>query len=500
MGKSANNVAKKKRHSLAGEVFQQDIITKEILNLFPGFIFTLSSEGTIIEVNQSAINALTMEEDRLLFSSFYDLCENEEQPRIRGLIHECLESGKNCSAQIKLVAGQERVMDVSLSRYTPKSDTAKHYCVLIGRDISREKEKELDLLRFSNIAHYTVNPIEITGPDGRIIYVNPAFEKASGYVKEEVIGKNPNVFSSGKHPKAFWVKMWETITSGKVWVGEIENRHRNGEPFFTHLLISPIIDGEGKIVGYFGVHRDISGQRHLEQQLVHAQKMESIGMLAAGIAHEVGNPLTSISSLVQVLQRETDDEFTQEKLELIKSQVTRIARIIRDLVDFSRRSSYEVQLTDINKGLREAVDIVRVGKKAKEISFQIELDEHLPKLPLVPDQIQQVFINILINAVDAIHSNTQSHRKAGNILAKSSFVNDNVIITIRDNGKGISEEIKVKIFEPFFTTKKVGEGTGLGLWVSYGIIKSFQGIINVESVENEGTIFEITLPLHAEIS
>lgn len=297
--------------------------------------------------------------------------------------------------------------------------------------------------------------------------------------------------------------MWSTINAGKVWVGEIENRRRNGEPFFTHLLISPIIDNRGTIVGYFGVHRDITEQKNLQQQLIHAQKMESIGLLAAGVAHEVGNPLTSISSLVQVIQRTTHDDFTQDKLELIKSQIARISRIIRDLVDFSRRSSYEVQLTDINKNIREAIEIVRVGKKSREISFHVELNEKLPPLLLVPDQVEQVFINILINAVDAIHemltAPDRPPSKKGEITVRSSLADELMVITVSDNGTGISQDAIPKIFEPFYTTKRVGEGTGLGLWVSYGIIKSFQGNIQVSSVEGEGTTFTITLPVGSTI-
>ena len=231
--------------------------------------------------------------------------------------------------------------------------------------------------------------------------------------------------------------------------------------------------------------------------------MESIGLLAAGIAHEVGNPLTSISSLVQVIQRTTTDDFTQEKMELIKSQISRISRIIRDLVDFSRRSSYEVQLTDVNKSIREAVEIVRVGKKATGISFRVDLDEALPLLPLVPDQIDQVFINILINAVDAIHSEHHASRamphKRAEIIVRSWLDDEQISVTIEDTGKGIPEDALPKIFEPFFTTKKVGEGTGLGLWVSYGLIKSFKGTISVASTEGKGTTFAITLPQQSSL-
>lgn len=508
------NSTQKKRiaREVAGKAFQRrtrkDLIPKEVLDLYPAMILVVSPDGTIVEVNKHAERLLRFDEQRLLACSLYDLCVVDARSEVQRLVNETLTNGFSNSSGITLQTadGGEVEVALSLSRYPSENKGKRAYCVVAARDVSEERKKELDLLRFSNIAHYTVNPLEITDVDGRIIYVNPAFERASGYSREELIGKNPKIFGSGKHPKSFWKKMWATITAGKVWMGEVENRRRDGEPFFAQLLISPIIDGDGKIVGYFGVHRDITEQRYLQQQLVHAQKMESIGLLAAGIAHEVGNPLTSISSLVQVIQRSTRDEFMQEKLELIKSQIARISRIIRELVDFSRRSSYEVQLTNINKSIRQSVEIVRLGKKAKNIVFQVHLDETIPSLPLVPDQMEQVFINILINAVDAIQAkvNDPSYgtlsTEKGEIAVTSSKQDDQVVIAIRDNGKGIPEELLPKVFEPFFTTKRVGEGTGLGLWVSYGIIRSFQGTIKAESIVGKGTTFTITLPLYSELS
>ena len=482
-----------------------EIIPRELLDLYPGLLILLSRDGAIRVVNRLTCQILKKTEDALLRSNFYELCLPAERDRVRLHVGECLDSLRLMSFQTKMLAedGTPKDIDLSLRVYPSDLSVGWRYCVLIGRDISEEKKKELDLLRFSKIAHFTVNPVEITDPSGRIIYVNPAFEQASGYREEEVLGKNPNIFGSGLQSTAFWKNMWETVRAGSVWVGEVVNRRKTGEPYFSQLLISPIVDADAAIVGYFAVHRDISNQKYLEQQLVHAQKMESIGMLAAGIAHEVGNPLTSISSLVQVIQRTTQDEFTQEKLELIKSQIGRISRIIRDLVDFSRRSSYEIQPTDVNKTLHEAVEIVRVGRKAKQISFFVELDKTIPSLALVPDQIEQVFINILINAVDAISILSPEPGSAGSregkITVRSAVVGKELTVSIQDNGKGIPRETLPKIFEPFFTTKKVGEGTGLGLWVSYGIIKSFQGEIKVASTEGQGTTFTIILPMNREI-
>jgi PAS domain S-box-containing protein len=420
-------------------------------------------------------------------------------------VRKCAGEGTPSGVDVKLssAGSPDRDVHFSISAYAPDGGGGREPLVIAtGRDISAQKLKDLEFIRFYNLAHKTVNPLEITDTDGRIIYVNPAFEKASGYSRDELIGRNPNIFSSGKHPDAFWKKMWDTIRAGKVWNGEVENRRRSGEPFHTNLLISPILEQDGSVVGYMGIHRDITDQKYLEKQLIHAQKMESMGLLTAGIAHEVGNPLTSISSLVQVLERSTDDAFVRDKLELIKNQVDRISRIIRDLVDFSRRSNYEIELSDINACVREAIAIVSVAKKARSIAFENNAGVNLPRLALVGDQIQQVLVNVLINAVDAVDERFRSlpeGERAGKIACRTGVEGDHLLVEISDNGKGIPEEHLPKIFEPFFTTKRVGEGTGLGLWVSYGIIKSFQGEILARSVEGKGTTFTIRLPLHTTI-
>jgi signal transduction histidine kinase len=242
-------------------------------------------------------------------------------------------------------------------------------------------------------------------------------------------------------------------------------------------------------VGYLGAHRDITEQIILEQQLVRSQRMESIGTLAAGIAHEVGNPLTAISSLVQVIQRTSTDDFAKEKLELINSQVNRITRIIRELVDFSRPSLHVVKPTNINRIVKEALNIVQYGKKVKDITFTLDLDEHLPEIAAVPDQIVQVFINILMNAVDSLDE------RRGSITVQSRKNEHAIEVMVRDTGKGIEPSALEKIFEPFYTTKTTGQGTGLGLWVSYGIVKSFGGDVFVESIPDKGSTFTVSFPL-----
>ena len=468
----------------------------DLFESFQDMCFIVSVSGEILSLNKVVYNILKVTPGNLIGQSFFDIVEPSFITKTKLAFTNCIEESKSDNIYTKFKAGG-KVFDVNLL-YAPYSFNEKNAnqkdCFIIAKDITDQRLKEIELMRFYYVAQNTVNPVQITDLQGKMVYVNPAFVESSGYSKEELIGKNPSVFSSGKHSKKFWSKMWNTIISGKVWVGEVENKRKNNEPFYTQLLISPILDHEGRVTGFFGIHRDLSEKKLLEKQLIHTQKMESIGTLAAGVAHEVGNPLASISALVQVVQRSTSDEFAKEKLELIKKQVTRISKIIRDLVDFSRPSNYELQLTDINQNIAEAVEIVKVGAKAKDILFDLDLSEKIPLLPLISDQIQQIFVNILLNAVDAI-AELEDKYKINRITIKSEINEDYVIIIFSDTGKGISDENLSKVFEPFYTTKKEGKGTGLGLWVSYGIVKSFQGDIKVTSTMKKGTTFTITLPI-----
>lgn len=467
----------------------------ELFNNFNDYFFVIAEDGEILKANQSASAKFSLNKNSS--KNFKDILDISHKAETISSLRKCFETGQSERLISKFKNGTNHY-DVELLFIPPENNkTRTEYIFLSAHDLTEEWKKEDDLLKFYFVSENTVNPLQITDLEGKMIYVNPAFSVVSGYSKEELLGQKPSIFGSGKNSKRYWSKMWDTITSGKVWVGEVENQKKNGEPFYSQILISPIINREGVVTGFFGVHRDLSEKRILEKQLIHTQKMESIGTLAAGIAHEVGNPLASISALVQVAQRSTQDVFINEKLGLVKSQITRISKIIRDLVDFSRPSNYELRLTDINQNINEAVEITKVGTKTKDINFELDLDEKIPLLPLIADQIQQVFVNILLNAVDAINEIEEKNKQ--HLIFVKSEINpseDTVVLSFSDTGKGVNEENHIKIFEPFFTTKKEGKGTGLGLWVSYGIVKSFQGDIKVKSVLNKGTTFIITLPIH----
>ena len=454
-------------------------------------VFVVDATGLIGDCNDVAASFLRSPREAIVGKSFFTFVDSASLDSVRKSLQAPRQSRDAQEFEADLTREGDGKLPVLLRvAPVPKIRDQDELFILIAKDLTEQRKTQLQLIRFANAIHFTVNPIEITDLSGKIIYVNPAFERISGYRKDEILGKNPSILSSGLHDRSFWKNAWETILSGKVWMGEVVNQRKNGKLFYTELLISPIMGPEGEVIGFLGSHRDITEKKRLEEQLVRSQKMESIGTLAAGIAHEVGNPLTSISSIVQVIQRTTTDQFAKDKLELVKNQITRISKIIRDLVDFSRPSSYELQETDVIKVLKDAVNMVAYGKKAKKIKFSLQVEDGVPPLTIIPDQLAQVFLNILLNAVDAIDD------QEGEISIRTTASDQKVYVIFKDSGKGIPEENLGKIFEPFFTTKSVGEGTGLGLWVSYGIIRNFNGDIKVASILGKGTTFTVILPIN----
>ncbi|NUN70046.1 MAG: PAS domain S-box protein [Bacteroidetes bacterium] len=453
-------------------------IYKNIFNEWRDYTFLLNADGEVVDMNDRAKQKVA------LHATLKDLFSLEGKLQFE----EALQQRSSTFRSDFFFSPDDHCFASVTVLQVPTDKT--RFDLVVVQDITVQHDKELELLRFSEVIHRTVNPIQITNTEGKMIYVNPAFEHITGYSRHELIGANPNILSSGKHGKEFWKKVWVKIYAGEQWVGQLQNRRKNGELFHTELVISPIVDEQKKVIGFLGAHRDITDQKILERQVVRSQKMETFGTLAAGIAHEVGNPLTSISSLVQVVQMQSSDEFVHEKLELVKNQINRIAKILRELVDFSRPSSHEVKDVSVNLVLREAINIVQYGKKTRTIRFNVALEENLPFVHAVHDQLLQVFLNILMNAVDASMGISDP---AIAILTKQS--DEKVEISITDNGTGIAEKNIGKIFDPFFTTKEVGKGTGLGLWVSLGIIRNFGGDIQVESEEGKSTTFVVRLPI-----
>jgi signal transduction histidine kinase len=236
---------------------------------------------------------------------------------------------------------------------------------------------------------------------------------------------------------------------------------------------------------------DIEQLRQLNEQLIRTEKLAAMGTLSAGLAHEVNNPLASISSLIQMMQAKNDlNADTNEKLKLISTQISRITQVTRDMMDFARIRPAAKSLVEINQVITASLRLANFDKSFQKLRLKKDLAEDLPKVFADQDQLQQVFLNLFLNARDAMPN-------GGELFVKTSATKKEITIQIKDNGSGIDEKNIKRIFDPFFTTKPAGKGTGLGLAVCYGIITAHGGRIEAAANESNGTTFFIALPVNA---
>jgi len=342
----------------------------------------------------------------------------------------------------------------------------------------------------SNILHASDSAIMVIDENENIVAWNKGAEKIFGYTEEEILNKKSHLLlpDNSRFKNELKYIQDETKKNGYVRIFDTERKTKDGNILTVQLNVTKLPDKDGNYAGRSVIIKDTTEVKKLQQQIDQSEKLAVIGQVAAGVAHEIGNPLASISSIVQLLQRQLKDDFVTEQLSTIKENIDRITRIVRELVDFSRPPSYEKSFIQITDVIKTALGIVKYDKRVRKVNFETQLDPDVPRLNIVPDQLLQVFVNILINALDAIYGN-------GTINVKSYHDNNFVNVEITDNGTGMNEETIEKIFDPFFTTKDVGKGTGLGLSVSYGIIKKMNGSIEVKSKLNEGSTFTVKLPV-----
>ncbi len=348
------------------------------------------------------------------------------------------------------------------------------------REIEREKQK------LDNIVKGIGTALALVDGEMRILWHNDIFEEWFGKVDIARETKCYEMCKQLSRPCDDCPGI-RTFQGGGIQQTEQSIAPRTGKKRFFRHTTGPIWDN-GNIVQVLIMIQDITEQKQLEAQVIHQARMAAFGLLSAGVAHELGNPLTSLSSIVQYAQRNSCDESTQETFSLMRSHIDRIANIIREMVDFARPPKHEWCLTQVNDVIRSAIEITKYDTRGKDMEVKTFLDSEIPLITLVPDQLLQVCLNVILNAFDAIGSGDE-------LSITSKQVEERIEITFKDNGSGMSKEVMEHVFDPFFTTKETGKGTGLGLSVSYGIIKNFGGEIHVESQIGRGTAFTIVLPL-----
>jgi two-component system cell cycle sensor histidine kinase/response regulator CckA len=372
-------------------------------------------------------------------------------------------------------------------------------CLLIDIDDAVRVQAETRLL--SEVVNQSADSIVITDCDGVIEYVNPAFERITGYNRAEAFGQTPRILKSGLQDAAFYQQLWSTILRGEVWCGRMINRRRDGSLYTEDCTIFPVANRLGTIEKFVAIKRDVTRELELEAQFNQAQKMESIGRLAGGIAHDFNNLLTVINGNAEValLRLDRNNPLARRLAEILAAG-ERAADLTRQLLAFSRQQALQPAVVDLNELLRGAQSILDrlVGD---DVVVECSLDDRVQPVALDASQAEQLIMNLVVNARDAMPD-------GGRILIRTTPLSGSdqavppgataqgtfCVLEVQDSGHGMDEETKRRIFEPFFTTKDAGRGTGLGLSVVYGIVKQSGGWIEVDSAPGAGTTFRLFFP------
>jgi PAS domain S-box-containing protein len=347
----------------------------------------------------------------------------------------------------------------------------------------------------------SLDPLVTIGHDGKITDVNRATEKVTGAPREELIGREfSDYFTDPEKAKTGFQRVF---MEGSVHDYELEIMHRNGRVVPVLYNASVYRDTAGNIGGVFAAARDISERRNLEQQLRQSQKMEAIGTLTGGIAHEFNNIMTAVIGYGSLLKLKLSrDGELLSKVDALLSAADRAAVLVRSLLSFSRKQGSDLRSIDLNGFISQLVEMIR-----RLIREDIHLDVSPADCRLTikadSNQIEQVLVNLVNNSQDAMPNGGTISIDVGPADLDESFIETHgfgikgryALINFSDTGQGMEEETRRKIFEPFFTTKEVGKGTGLGLSICYGIIKQHEGYIICESETGKGTRFSIYLPL-----
>ena len=350
------------------------------------------------------------------------------------------------------------------------------------------------------------NAIIITDREGYIVWANPAFETLSGYTLEEVAGRNPrDLVASGKQRLQFYQDMWDSILAGNVWHGELVNRRKDGSLYDESMTITPVRNDRGEITNFVAVKQDISARKLLEEQLLQSQKLEGIGQLAGGVAHDYNNILNVVVGYSDLLKRKLPaDDPSRQPLEAILAAARRGADLTRQLLAFARKEIVSPKVLNVNSAIESIMNMLHriIGENLRLVFIP---EEGLWNINIDPTQFDQIVVNLVTNAKDAIDD-------VGAITIRTfnkKFLNGDVphgtrltpgeyvVVEFEDSGRGIDTQIQKRLFEPFFTTKPKGHGTGLGLSTVYGILRQAGGTIEVKSELGKGSKFTVYVPRFA---
>jgi PAS domain S-box-containing protein len=417
------------------------------------------------------------------------------------------DSGPGALLSLPLLVSGEVVGSLYLKALAPRKFSAAE--VSLAWSVADQVSGALARARLAETHQRLIVAIEqahesvvIQDAQGIILYVNPAFERITGYGQAEAVGGRLDMLTSGQQEPAFFEEMWATVRAGQVWHGRIVNKRKDGSLYTDETTITPVRNQRGAIVNFVEIKRDVTRELELEQQYRQSQKMEAVGRLTAGIAHDFNNLLTAINGFAELVQfRLAPDDPAQELVSKVRDSGRHAVGLVKQLLAFSSNQVIEPQVLDLNGVVRATEKMLRrvIGE---DVVLETGLADDLWPVKVDRTQIEQVIVNLAINARDAMPTGGRLAIETANVVLDEGYAasqadveaGDYVLLRVSDTGVGMSQHVQAHLFEPFFTTKERGKGTGLGLATVYGIIVQSGGHIQVESELGVGSTFTVCLP------
>ncbi len=467
-------------------------------------IDVMDADGRIIQVNRSLALMLGYREDELLNRTFLDITHPEDVEASKNRYQQMMR-GEVDSYRIekRYIRKDGRVIWVDVSVSPVRTSGGAHVAVIaVITDITRRKEAEAARERLVSAIEQAAEAAIITDVAGDIQYVNPAFEKITGYTREEAVGRNPRILKSGEHDREFYREMWNTIKGGEVWSGRLVNRRKDGRLYHEEATISPLKDPSGRIVNFVSMKRDITENLELSKQLVQAQKMEAVGTLAGGVAHDFNNILqVALGYSEMVLADEDLPQSIKADVQKIYESAMRGADLVQRLLAFSKKMEIKPRPLNLNRRIDE-IQKMLARTLPKMISIELILAEDLAAINADPTQMDQILMNLSVNARDSMPEGGKLTIETANVILDEEYARTHlnakpgpyVLLMVTDTGVGMDRATLEHIFEPFFTTKETGKGTGLGLSMVHGIVQQHGGHIRCYSEPGQGTTFRIHFP------
>ncbi|MEE9523480.1 MAG: ATP-binding protein [Thermodesulfovibrionales bacterium] len=495
-----------RQRALENQILHAKNYLENILESTQTIIMVIDRDFMVKRVNNAYEKMFDMRKDEILENSFMDIFpfySEENREKCLGTLYECLEGEIRKLTDYPVKRGGNTIkLNITLSPL--RLDGEISGVILSGSDVTEEanlkekireyaheleeivKERTTELLSEKEKLNAIVESIEagicIFDADKYLIWMNRVMKD---WLSEERIADiSLDDIYSGKYD---FNTLKHAIADSK-FVQEVLYNDFGRKAGFFQVVSTPLLspEGESQILVLI---QDITEVKKAEEQMMQSEKLSALARLSAGVAHEIGNPLTSISSYVQILKDMDFDDFTKESLETISRHINRITAIVRQMSSFTKAKEEDIQDKRIDEIIESTIQLVRYDKRMKNIQVIKEIPNDLPEVRVNGDQLEQVFINIVLNAADSMP-------EGGDLTIRAFRKHNSIDIDITDTGKGISAGNIERIFDPFFTTKE--KGTGLGLSVSYTIVRGFGGNILVSSVPGKGTTFTLRLPLHEE--